>query len=122
MKLKINIHEFIEQNASTYNGRLQVSAAIDLQELFCSIPEEDEIDVDLRGLLAEQRQIAIVWSVEDVQEVRPDLNADQAWEVLQQVRHGHDATIGINWDVLSCHAQMLFGAAPDTEEEEEDRP
>jgi hypothetical protein len=70
-----------------------------------------EIDID--AVLATRRQIAAIWSMQDVQEVRPDLTEEQCWQVLQHVRHDHDATIGINWDVLSCHADMLFGDAPE---------
>jgi len=33
---------------------------------------------------------------------------------VQATRRYHDATIGINWDVLSCHADMLFGFVPET--------
>ena len=47
------------------------------------LPDPAEIDVHV--LLAPRRQIASIWSIEDVQEVRPDLTDDQAWEVLQQV-------------------------------------
>ena len=78
------------------------------------LPDPAEIDVHV--LLAPRRQIASIWSIEDVQEVRPDLTDDQAWEVLQQVERAHDATIGINWDVLSCHADMLHGDAPESNE------
>jgi hypothetical protein len=71
----------------------------------------DEIDID--AVLAARRQIAAIWSIEDVQEVRPDLTEKQCWEVLLAVRHDHDATIGINWDFLNCHADLLFGDAPE---------
>jgi len=53
-------------------------------------------------------QIAIIWSVEDVLEVRPDLTEDQAYEVLQIAEHRHDANIGINWEVLAIHADWQF--------------
>jgi hypothetical protein len=76
-----------------------------------------EIDID--AVLATRRQIAAIWSIEDVQEVRPDLTEEQCWEVLQAVRD-HDATIGINWEVLSCHAEMLFGSAPEGTDQPED--
>jgi hypothetical protein len=75
--------------------------------------------IDIHAILATRREIAIVWAIEDVQSIRPDLNEDQAWQVLQAVTRNHDATIGINWDVLACHADMLFGDAPDTDEPEE---
>lgn len=77
-------------------------------------------DPDIDALLARRRQIAVVWSVDDVLEIRPDLSEAQAWEVLEQARHCHDATLGISWDVLACHADSLFGNAPETDETEEE--
>jgi hypothetical protein len=52
--------------------------------------------------------IAVVWHIEDVLEVRPDLNKNQAWQVLRSVKQNHDANVGINWEVLATHAEMLF--------------
>jgi hypothetical protein len=60
-----------------------------------------------------------VWDIEDVQAIRPELTHEQAWEVLRAADRDHDATIGISWDVLGCHADMLFGPAPETDEAEE---
>lgn len=70
-------------------------------------------DLDIHEWLAERWQIAAIWSIEEVQAIRPDLDQDQAWDVLQATSRYHDANIGINWDVLGCHAEMLFGFAPD---------
>ena len=56
------------------------------------------------------KQIAIIWSIEDVHSVRPDLTDEQAFDVLQAVERRHDATIGVNWDTLSHHAESLFPA------------
>ena len=53
--------------------------------------------------------IAVVWHIEDVLEVRPDLNRNQALEVLRSVKRNHDANVGINWDVLSATAEVLYG-------------
>jgi hypothetical protein len=79
----------------------------------------DEIDID--AILKPRQQIAVAWCIEDVIEVRPDLTHEQCWEVLQATRRYHDASIGINWDVLSCHAEMLFCPAPEgTDLDEED--
>lgn len=72
---------------------------------------------DIHALLAKRRQIALIWCREDVQAVRPDLDDDQAWEVLQAAERYHDASTGISWDVLSCHASELFGDAPGTDED-----
>ncbi len=67
---------------------------------------------DIHSLLADRREIAVIWCIEDVQEVRPDLTEDQCWEVLQNVKRNHDATIGINWEVLRCVADVLFDDDP----------
>ncbi len=55
-----------------------------------------------------ERYIDDRWYTSDVQDVRPDLNDDQAWEVLQEIKSNHDATVGINWDVISDTADNLF--------------
>lgn len=52
--------------------------------------------------------IAIVWHIDDVLEVRPDLSREQALEVLKQAKESHDASVGINWDVLTDCAESLF--------------
>lgn len=53
-------------------------------------------------------EITITWSDEDVFSVRPDLNQEQARQVLDAVLKNHDAQIGINWDVLTVTASELF--------------
>ena len=75
---------------------------------------------DIRSYQARKHQIAVVWSIEDVQSIRAELNDQQAWEVLNAANRHHDATIGINWDVLACHAEILFGMPPDSGVDEED--
>ena len=73
-------------------------------------------DIDIDALLADRQQIALLWSIEDVQEVRPDLTDQQAWEVLQQVKHCHDCNYGVTWLTLEWVAQDLFGDAPETDD------
>jgi hypothetical protein len=68
--------------------------------------------IDVHALLAERRQIAAIWSIEDVQEVRPGLSDDQAWQVLKQAEKYHDGEYGITWDTLRMHADDLPGDAP----------
>jgi hypothetical protein len=41
-------------------------------------------DIDIHALLAERRQIASIWSIEDVLKIRPELTESQAWEGLQE--------------------------------------
>jgi len=66
---------------------------------------------DIDELLAQRRQIAVIWSVEDVQSVREDLSDDQAWQVLLQCRNDHDSTHGITWDLIEHIANSLFPEA-----------
>lgn len=89
-----------------------------LRAALANIQEAEAADIDIpRGRDADQ-EISIVWSIEDVQSIRPDLTEDQAWEVLQAVEHDHDANIGVNWNMLEWHSQWLFGDAPATNSEE----
>jgi hypothetical protein len=81
-------------------------------------PPPEPPSMDIHELLAERRQIAHIWSIEDVRGIRPDLSEEQAWEVLQAANDSHEADIGINRSVLECHAEMLFGDAPETSSEE----
>ena len=48
------------------------------------------------------------WSVEDVQNQRPDLNHEQSVEVLVFMADRFDANIGINWDVIDSAADHLY--------------
>lgn len=52
--------------------------------------------------------IAIIWQIEDVKTVCPNLNDEQALEVLEAAHSHHDATIGIAWDTLDYWAKRLF--------------
>ena len=67
----------------------------------------------MRKYAQELNLLISVWNIEDIQQVRPDLNDEQAWEVLQLAERRHDAEHGINWDILSIHADDLY---PEPEE------
>jgi hypothetical protein len=74
---------------------------------------QDTHKIEIHELLAERKQIAAVWSIEDVQEVRPELNDDQAWDVLRDVDRHKDAELGINWMTIKYSADDLY---PKTED------
>ena len=76
----------------------------------------ETVPLDIHELLEARRQIAHLWSVEDLQSVRPDLTEEQAWEVLQNVDHHKDAELGITWFTLEMAAEQLFGDASVTDE------
>jgi hypothetical protein len=69
----------------------------------------DISSLQIHQLLEERKQIAVIWSIEDVQEVRPDLNDDQAWAVLKHAENCHDANHGVCWETLKIVADCLFG-------------
>jgi hypothetical protein len=54
---------------------------------------------------------AVLWTVGDVQEARPDLTARQAWDVLKLAASEQDARIGATWGLLMHAAEALFGPA-----------
>ena len=58
-------------------------------------------------------EISIVWSTEDVLSVRPDLTKEQAREVLYELDHSHDASIGISWDVIFVVAENMHESPDD---------
>ena len=47
-------------------------------------------------------EITMTWSIDDVLSVRPNLSKEQASGVLMHVTKHHDATVGINWDVIEA--------------------
>jgi hypothetical protein len=61
------------------------------------------------------RQIAIIWDIADVQSLRPDLNDDEAMDVLYAVDNKHDASIGVNWDVIQYWADTIYPQGEDNE-------
>ncbi len=63
-----------------------------------------------RRTLTYPRTITLVWSIDDVQMVREDLNDEQAFKVLLYVERNHDASRGVNWDVIEWAAAHLFGS------------
>ena len=44
-----------------------------------------DITLYVHQLLGKHRQVAAIWSIEDVQHMRPHLTDDQAWEILEEV-------------------------------------
>ena len=66
-------------------------------------------DIDVCDPDEEEDEISIVWSVDDVKEQCKWLTDDQARDVLHNLKHKHDGEIGINWDVITITADILFG-------------
>lgn len=77
--------------------------------------------------LREQDQIAIIWSIEDVQDIcretdNVELTDEQAREVLFEAEKRHDANYGISLDTLRTYASLngFLDSAEDDDELEDD--
>jgi len=62
----------------------------------------------LESRLEKQGYIVVLWHIDETKGLRPDQSEEQCREVLGQCKDNLDATIGINWDVISDHAEDLF--------------
>lgn len=102
--IKLNLHELLTEAIG--GNTAYVPATIDVDEIL-EFSDIDEVETDLTTLLHQQQLIAHIWSIEDVQSVRPDLSADQAWEVLLAVEKSLDCTRGITWDTIEMAATMF---------------
>jgi hypothetical protein len=69
----------------------------------------------IKKRLAKQGCIAVIWSIEDVKAVRPNLTDAQSIQVLEECERCHDADTGINWETVRYHANDLFPEADITE-------
>ena len=56
----------------------------------------------------DNKKISIEWHIDDVLEIRPDLDDRKAMNVLNMVMRKHDATVGVNWEVLDTWASILY--------------
>ena len=61
--------------------------------------------------MEDNKKITITWSIDDVFTVAKEKGINiieqQAIEILQNIKRQHDASVGINWDVIRCHLNML---------------
>ena len=55
-----------------------------------------------------EKEIAIIWHIDDVKYLRPDLTNSQAFEVLQAVKKNHDCNYGVTWLSLGYQAEYLY--------------
>lgn len=62
-----------------------------------------------KPLFNSENEISIKWGIEDVKDVAEDLTDNECREVLRLAKVNHDATVGINWDVLEVWADEVRG-------------
>ncbi len=76
------------------------------------------VEIDLDDVLADRNQIAIIWDIDDVKAIRPDLTDEQAWEVLSTAKKWHDRDYGVTLGSLESIANHFFGEASSEAEED----
>lgn len=111
MKVKVNIRDYLEDNAG--HG-INVGAHVDTDNILeaLDLPDKDEFEFDIDEALEEQRQIAVIWTTDHVQEIRPDLTEDQSWEVLKTCRARWGSCQGIDWQVIEKTVEEMHGPKP----------
>jgi hypothetical protein len=117
MKVKVNIRDYLADQCGheiSMDVPVDVPVRIDIDDLLSdnAIEEEHEFDFDLDEALEERRQVAVIWSIDHVREIRPDLSADQSWEVLTTCRARWGSCQGIDWQTIEKTAEELFGPKP----------
>ena len=65
-----------------------------------AIPTESDI-----RRLTDPDWICDWWHIDDVQSLNQDLTDDECREVLKKIEHNFDATVGINWEVISYYIE-----------------
>jgi hypothetical protein len=54
------------------------------------------------------KEISLIWNIDDVLSIRPDLTEKQASDILNNLKKNHDANDGINWGTIEIVADILF--------------
>ena len=70
-----------------------------------------------RTIELDEGQIAIIWSLEDVLMECEWLTEEHGLDVLHSLDDNHDATLGINWEVIRDTAECKY---PEPEEKEDE--
>lgn len=115
----INAESFLINNVIGHNLTTDpLLAAMTLQEIIKANRSFAEPFIIALALEA-TTLVSFHWSVDDVKERRPDLSTRQCQEVLKRCDDKHDASIGMNWDVIDVWADDLFPAPEDIDDQRE---
>jgi hypothetical protein len=105
-KLTLNLQDIL---TDVLGETVQLPATVDIEELV-DFNDAHKYECDLHELLANERKVALVWSIDDVKQRRPDLSDDEAWQVLDAFQRPHDCKMQATWDKLEQIAYDLFGS------------
>jgi hypothetical protein len=87
-----------------------------IQEVTLGLPGQRWDNVDASTAIAHIQTLAggndtfyKIWHTDDVLFLNPKLSRDLARLVLQMAVNNHDASIGINWEVLQVYISQILG-------------
>lgn len=74
------------------------------------IDTSDNADTLITQYYDNTNRIALIWGIDDVKfqadELGVELSDQQAFDILHDINKKHDASIGVNWDVIKCYIDM----------------
>ena len=86
-----------------------------VQEVTLNLPGQRWDDIDASTAIAHIQMleggndtIYKIWHTDDVLSLNPKLSRDFARLVLQMAMDNHDATIGINWEVIEIYISQVL--------------
>ena len=109
-KLQIDLARIL---GDKYPKGFHTPADIDI-DTFLEFAEDDwGHELDLNALLAESFRVALVLDLDDVKRVRPDLNDEQSWDVLQNFRAAVQEWRNPLLEIITDLADQTYPSAAD---------
>lgn len=91
-----------------YPHGFHVPVSIDTEALIEFGDESWTHDIDIAEHLADSRRVGLIYTTDDVKQVRPDLDDDQAWDVLQQFEAACEDCPDPMFETMHQLADMAF--------------
>lgn len=126
----IKVYAILPEDADNKTAPFEMTDAefikeAETQMLYWTLPEfqqsfnTDKIDSRFSIRIIDEEDtdtISIKWGIDDVigraRENDIDITENEAREILATMDRRHDASIGINWDVIDCHVDMFVQDHP----------
>lgn len=112
--IKMNLQNFI-RNATELANTIVDSGLYEgtsVYEMAQEILENSEPNLDdaAKKYYSNTNRIILVWGTDDIQHQAEGLNIElsdsEAMDILTEIENKHDASIGVNWGVISEYIRM----------------
>lgn len=102
-------NELKGSKVTAYNGWMEDLEAILNEQKVSNTAEAKEILHDAGYITGSLwHTVDIAERYKEMNEDKPELTADQLLEVRDSIENGHDANIGINWEVIDIHTNLII--------------